>query len=160
MDDTEYATNRRLLGDLINKRRRELRIRQWNEVARLARMSPENLRKIRKGEIGISEEAADGIEDALQWERGSVERAVRDGVPPAPRVVDAAPAEPVAVSAEAQEMFAAIKQMFRSWGLEMTPRMLDVWHDEVVRQLLLANRQQPSTTDCSQSGEDSDHAPD
>lgn len=73
--------NRALLDEWMEERRLELRLR-WGQVARRADMSTQNLLRIRKGQIGISWEAADGIEEALQWKRGSVEAAVLRGVKP------------------------------------------------------------------------------
>lgn len=78
--DVDSTTNRRQLDDWMNERRRELRIR-WTEVARRADMSVENLRRIRRGQT-ISDDAADGIEDALRWPRGSVKAAVTRGERP------------------------------------------------------------------------------
>lgn len=45
-------------------------------------MSEENLRRIRRGHQTISEDAADGIEDALLWKSGSVMAAVERGERP------------------------------------------------------------------------------
>lgn len=50
-------------------------------------MSTTNLARIRKGDIGVSWEAADGIDDALLWERGQGIQAVLAGKSP----VEAAP---------------------------------------------------------------------
>lgn len=77
----DSADNRRLLAQWMNEGRRQHRI-NWNEVAKRARMTPENLRRIRRGKISVSEDAADGIEDALAWPRGSVHRAIRLGERP------------------------------------------------------------------------------
>lgn len=78
------AERRAQLDEWMNEYRLMLRMK-WIEVARRARMSPQNLVRIRKGQISISWDAADGIEDAFQWERGSVEAAVNHGRPPVPR---------------------------------------------------------------------------
>lgn len=72
--------SRRRLDDLMNERRRELRIK-WTEVARRAGMTPQNLLRIRKGQISISWDAADGIDDALQWERGGVQAIIDGRIP-------------------------------------------------------------------------------
>lgn len=70
--------SRKRLDELMNERRRELRIK-WSEVARRAGMTPQNLLRIRKGDISITWDAADGIDDAMLWTRGSVEAAVLKG---------------------------------------------------------------------------------
>lgn len=64
----------------MNERREDLRIR-WKEVARRAGMYPQNLLRIRNGAIAVTWEAASGIDDALQWARGSVEAILAGGYP-------------------------------------------------------------------------------
>jgi hypothetical protein len=64
----------------MDQRRRDLRIR-WSEVARRAGMSAQNLLRIRRGQT-ITWDAADGIEYALGWTKGSVEAAVLHGTKP------------------------------------------------------------------------------
>jgi transcriptional regulator with XRE-family HTH domain len=59
------------LADQLNKRRLQLGIR-WVEVARRAGMTPQNLSRIRRGEISLTRDAAAGIERALQFAEGSV----------------------------------------------------------------------------------------
>ena len=76
------------LDQWMNARRLALRMK-WTEVAQKADMTPQNLLRIRQGTIGITWDAADGIERALRWERGSVESAVLEGhepiaLPPSP----------------------------------------------------------------------------
>lgn len=67
------------LNQQMNARRQLLQMR-WAEVARRADMTVQNLGRIRRGTISISWEAAQGIEDALQWERGSVEAVLNGGI--------------------------------------------------------------------------------
>jgi transcriptional regulator with XRE-family HTH domain len=64
-------TARARLADQLNKRRLQLGIR-WVEVARRAGMTVQNLSRIRRGEIGLSQDAAAGIERALWFAEGSV----------------------------------------------------------------------------------------
>lgn len=71
---------RKRLADVMNQRRRQLRM-QWIDVAERAGMGVQNLLRIRTGQIGISEKAADGIDDALGWEPGSVEKILNGGKP-------------------------------------------------------------------------------
>lgn len=85
MENLQGSTNRRSqLDQWMDQRRQELRLR-WAQVAELAGMTTPNLLRIRKGQISISWGAADRIEDALHWERGSVEAAVLMGIKPQPR---------------------------------------------------------------------------
>lgn len=72
------------LDGWMDERRLELRI-TWTEVARRAGMTAQNLIRIRKDRIRISWDAADGIEDALLWTRGSIEAAVTRGERPTSR---------------------------------------------------------------------------
>lgn len=84
MEGIEGTPERReWLDSLISDRRRALRIK-WTEVARRAGMSVQNLLRIRKGQVRITWDAADGIDDAMQWPRGSVEAAVLEGRRPIP----------------------------------------------------------------------------
>lgn len=73
---------REQLAGEMEARRRELRV-NWTEVARRAGMSPQNLLRIRNGEISVTDDAADGIDEALYWEQGSV-AAVLAGRGPTP----------------------------------------------------------------------------
>lgn len=82
MEDMQgNAESRAKLDRWMDERRLELRL-TWRQVARNAGMSTQNLLRIRKAEISISWNAADGIEDALRWPRGSVEAAVTRGERP------------------------------------------------------------------------------
>jgi hypothetical protein len=119
------AANRAKLDQWMNERRKELRLR-WAKVAELAGMVTSNLLRIRKGEIGISWDAADGIEHALQWERGSVQAAVLKGTRPTPRGGDgpARAESPSAASSvvwtrEMDAFYYILKAKFDADGLEM-----------------------------------------
>lgn len=74
---------RERLAALMNKRRLQLGMR-WREVAQRAGMTEQNLIKIRKGTISVTEDAAAGIERALRWQPGSV-FAILAGDDPVPR---------------------------------------------------------------------------
>jgi transcriptional regulator with XRE-family HTH domain len=71
---------REQLAEQMNERRRELRLK-WTEVARRARMSPQNLLRIRTGEISVTNDAADGLDHALQWQLDSVHSILAGGKP-------------------------------------------------------------------------------
>jgi hypothetical protein len=136
-DETEGTSDRRkLLERWMNDRRRELRIK-WTEVARRSEMSVQNVLRIRKGQISISEDAADGIETALEWEPGSVERAVREGIKPTPASPPAPAVEPPAVRVEeADRLVEAIRGVLDLRGKKMTPRMVKVFLDEIGAQIM------------------------
>jgi hypothetical protein len=126
----EPSSTHLLLDTWMNERRRKLRIKTWTQVAERAGMSDENLRKIRRGEISISENAADGIEDALQWAPGSVMRAVAEGVKPTP-----AESAPVIVE-EADRLVEVIRGVLQLQGKKLTPRMVEVFLDELGQQIM------------------------
>jgi transcriptional regulator with XRE-family HTH domain len=71
---------REQLAEEMNERRRQLRMK-WTEVARGAGMTPQNLLRIRNGEISVTDDAADGLDHALQWERDSVHEILAGGKP-------------------------------------------------------------------------------
>jgi transcriptional regulator with XRE-family HTH domain len=72
------------LDQAMNARRLDLRM-QWKHIAREARISTAALGAIRRGEYSPSPLTARGIEDALQWERGSI-AAILEGGEPTPLV--------------------------------------------------------------------------
>ena len=65
--------NRQRLTNEMAARREQLRL-NWTKVAQLAGMTPQNLLRIRNGEIAVTDDAANGIERALQWSEGSVQQ--------------------------------------------------------------------------------------
>ena len=64
----------------MDSRRRDLRLK-WDEVAARAGIHRETLRQIRIGKGDIRPLSATGIEDALQWEHGSIDRILNGGEP-------------------------------------------------------------------------------
>lgn len=74
---------RERLKNAIENRAVELRLK-LNQVAQRAGMSAANFLRIRTGEVGLTPLAVAAIEDALEWEAGSIQ-AVLDGARPAPR---------------------------------------------------------------------------
>ena len=66
------------LADLMDQRRLDLR-KQWKDVARGADISTAALGAIRRGEYKPSSLTARGIEDALEWEHGSIDAILHGG---------------------------------------------------------------------------------
>lgn len=64
----------------MDSRRRDLRL-TWDEVAARAGINRETLRQIRIGSGEIRALSVTGIEDALEWERGSIDAILADGEP-------------------------------------------------------------------------------
>lgn len=71
---------RQRLADLMEARRRELRLR-WQDVAEAAGLALKTLHSVRTGNSGIAALTETGIEDALRWRRGSVSRVIAGGDP-------------------------------------------------------------------------------
>lgn len=121
------AERREQLGKWMETRRRDLRVK-WTQVAPRAGMSVQNLLRIRKGQISITWDAATGIDDALRWERGSVEAAVTEGraptlkavMDPPPDIEQGPPSRPSLWTAEMETKFRLLKDILKSQGLEMT----------------------------------------
>lgn len=77
---------RERLARLMNERRRELGRRRrrnytWDEVAAAAGLHRETLRSIRNGVSGMRDSSKDGIEAALQWAPGSIDRILANDDP-------------------------------------------------------------------------------
>lgn len=67
------------LDQAMNERRLELvPPLRWSHVARLVGMDAANLRRIRRGEIALTEIAAVGIDRALEWPKGRAWRLYYD----------------------------------------------------------------------------------
>lgn len=64
----------------MDRRRIKLGLR-WEHIADKARISTTHLRKIRRGDTGASEIVIASLEDALQWERGSIAQILAGGRP-------------------------------------------------------------------------------
>lgn len=76
MDET-----RERLAKEMDSRRKKLRLR-WTQVARRASLSVQTLLRIRTGETAVTDFAAEGIEQALEWPLGYVEGILASGAPP------------------------------------------------------------------------------
>lgn len=136
-------TSRAQLHEWMDEAREALRL-SWADVARAMDMTEENLLRIRRGRIGISLKAAKKIEDALQWEPGSVEAAVRKGE--RPEALDDLESRSDQTSSSASGShrewtevdlmrFRLLEQLFESWGEEMTSAKVEVVLAELQRRL-------------------------
>lgn len=104
------------LGRHMDDRRNDLGM-TWDDIARLSGLSRQTLYDIRKGNTDLRRMRSSTkrkIETAFKWERGTVERAVLDGIPPAPA---AEPTGPVAIYAALEELgwSAEDEAEFQSW---------------------------------------------
>lgn len=73
---------REILTAAMERDRKRLGL-EWTDVARLAGMTPQNLLRIRNGEIkSLSDNAKRGIETAFRWPEGSVDKILMGGEPP------------------------------------------------------------------------------
>jgi hypothetical protein len=93
------------LSEAMNARRLALRM-NWRTVATAAGVSPEALRAIRRGDYRPAELTARRIDEALQWEPGSVERILCGGEPAASDLTLTTPAaaEAKAPAADAEDI--------------------------------------------------------
>lgn len=73
-------TQRERLAQHMDERRIDLGLR-WADVADLAGLTPEGLRGVRRGDGELRGLTRRGIEDALQWSRGSVQTVLAGGEP-------------------------------------------------------------------------------
>lgn len=75
--DTDQRTR---LAAEMDQRRIMLGLR-WEHIAEKSRISTTHLRKFRRGDAGASLIVIAALEEALQWERGSVETILQGGRP-------------------------------------------------------------------------------
>ncbi|MFJ4515248.1 helix-turn-helix domain-containing protein [Streptomyces sp. NPDC088816] len=68
------------LNEAMNQRRLALRM-NWRELAQAAGISYEALRAIRRGDYRPTELTSRGLDEALQWEHGSVFVVLNGGTP-------------------------------------------------------------------------------
>lgn len=71
--DTDSDPSRERLDAAMDEQRLELGLR-WNQVAERAGMTYGNLHKIRKGDTALTGLAKAGIERALEWPRGHIDK--------------------------------------------------------------------------------------
>lgn len=146
--DTESG-ERDALPRSLERRRMELRLSK-SEAARRAGVSRMAYWEWERGRRVPYDTNYAGIEDAMQWEPGSVEDLLRNGADPRPLETDPGLTE------VANRMFTAIEETFKTWGVEMTPAMLEVWHSEIGRQVgLRKNSGTAPNTEGARSNEDS-----
>lgn len=94
----EEDVARQLLDRAMTLRRSKIR-KKWAEIAELAGMKYQSLHRLRTNpEIGITDLAAAGVEDAMEWNRGTVAAIMTGKVTPEqaadlPRV-NSSPAHP------------------------------------------------------------------
>lgn len=70
-------TPRERLAEEMDGRRKKLRLR-WNQVAQRAGISVQTLLRIRSGETAVTDFAAEGIEQALDWPTGYIGNVLSD----------------------------------------------------------------------------------
>lgn len=141
------------LDQAMNRRRLELRL-NWRELADAAGISYTALRAIRRGDYRPTELTARALDEALQWELGSVQ-AVLNGDEPTP--LGARPSTPATQSFEAglssreqgilAEMVASTAE-----GFDLTPEQLDAAYRRAVE--LIKERQAARGVDGKEARKD------
>lgn len=113
--------SRARLAKLLDERRAELRLR-WRDVAEQAGITVEGLRTLRIGTGRIRSTTKRGLEDALRWRPGSIDRILADGDPePMPSGRGEIRAEP----GHAAEGAASVKLPLRVQGELADRKVLD-----------------------------------
>lgn len=102
------------LAEAMNARRLSLHL-NWKAVASRAGISYESLRAIRRGEYRPSELSAAGLDEALEWEPGSVD-AILDGGDPTPADAPASGDDLERRLREAQELLARAQELLDQVG--------------------------------------------
>ncbi|MEV1201687.1 hypothetical protein [Microbispora rosea] len=74
----QTETARERLAELMDRRREELGL-LWNDVADRAGLTKEGLRTVRFGTGKMRPPTKRGLEEALQWKRGSIDRYLETG---------------------------------------------------------------------------------
>lgn len=74
---------RERLTEAMEARLLELRMK-WADVSRKAQMDTSNLRRIRRGQISITRDAAYGLEEAFEWPHGYIAALLAEPGPPVP----------------------------------------------------------------------------
>jgi len=69
------------LDRALRKRRAELRIRTWRQLATKAGIAGETLRSVRAGDSRPSDATQAGLEEALEWAPGSIQAILEGGDP-------------------------------------------------------------------------------
>lgn len=69
------------LDEAMRRRRLEIGMKTWRDLALAAGVSYETLRALRNGEGKPADSTVHGIERALQWQPGSVQRVLEDKDP-------------------------------------------------------------------------------
>lgn len=77
---TTHPSSSRRLADKMDQRRIALRL-EWREVADRAGISAAHLRNFRNGQGTLSDLRKASLEDALQWQQGSLNRISQGGDP-------------------------------------------------------------------------------
>lgn len=124
MEGMSTETPRQRLARLMDERRADLDL-TWNEVAERAGVTREGLRRTRVGSGHIRSLTKRGIERALQWSAGSVDRVLAgeepEPAPPSGRLYNARldvtypPGVEVRRRGEEEDPFAQLDRLYEEW---------------------------------------------
>lgn len=124
MDAPQQTEARQRLTLLIEERADELGM-TWNELAEKAGLTKEGLRGVRFGSGKMRRLTKRGLEDALRWESGSVDRVLEGGEPESVRPsgpvrkarLDAAPRRTTEaiVRREEEDPFDRLDRLYAEW---------------------------------------------
>jgi transcriptional regulator with XRE-family HTH domain len=106
MDET-----RDRLAREMEKRRKKLRLR-WPQVAQLAGVSVQTLLRIRNGTTPVTDFAAEGIEQALQWPSDTVATILAGRQPSPPPESPLAETDPVTLDEVVRELLVQAYEVY------------------------------------------------
>jgi hypothetical protein len=132
---------RERLNAVMNESRLDLRLR-WTEVARRAGIDSSTLRRIRYGEGAVSDLAARGLEDALEWPHGTI-AALLAGEP----VDDPGPDEDRALEAARQSVGDTVEKWVKDYGAVLALQLIDEATMTLRAGLIASSRDRPHERD-------------
>lgn len=134
------------LDEAMRRRRLELGMKTWRDLSLAAGISYETLRALRNGEGKPADSTIHGLERALQWQIGSVQRVLDDkdplpvgSLPPAAAdmqgTVGSSTEEPESpITAQLEALFAQAQQRTEERLAELTQKVEE--SQELIRKLL------------------------
>jgi hypothetical protein len=132
---------RERLNAAMTESRLDLRLR-WTEVAKRAGIDSSTLRRIRYGEGAISDLAARGLEDALEWPHGTI-AALLGGEPLADPGLD----DDRAFKDARQSVQETVAKWAKDYGAGLTIELIDEATATLRAGLIASSRERPHGRD-------------
>lgn len=126
----------------MDDRRVDLGLR-WADVAELAGLTPEGLRGVRRGDGELRGLTKRGIEDALEWERGSVQSILTGGQPTAISDADLSVAQAPIKNGSGVKPSSSLPPSIEE-AIDADPELLDEAKQHLLNQYHLLRRLAPA----------------